>query len=236
MLFFLGTYIGTVLLASTLFYFIPVFALAAFVIFSAFHFGEQHWSEYFYSAGIQTKAFFLNYGMTILSLLFYLNSSETLEIIAALTSVEFSGVIFLWGLVVFGGLFLIQLLLMYIRKEIAVQELLYELFLILVFLIVFNTATLIWAFAIYFIFWHSIPSIYEQLDYLYGEISFASFRRYLRSSAIVWLISIGGIFGLYFLIRDNEKLFLPLLFAFLGAITFAHSFIISEMFTSEKKS
>ncbi|MGK0387247.1 MAG: Brp/Blh family beta-carotene 15,15'-monooxygenase, partial [Patiriisocius sp.] len=109
-----------------------------------------------------------------------------------------------------------------------------ELLLLFVFLIVFKISNLIWSFAIYFILWHSIPSIMEQLDYLYKEISWKSFIKYIQKSFLVWLISILGISTLLYLFRDDKKVFLPIIFSFLGAITFAHSFVISKMF--KKKS
>ena len=40
----LGIYLLTVLSAVILFYILPAVALALFILFSAFHFGEQHWS------------------------------------------------------------------------------------------------------------------------------------------------------------------------------------------------
>ncbi|MFT5249380.1 MAG: hypothetical protein ACI93P_001106, partial [bacterium] len=65
--------------------------------------------------------------------------------------------------------------------------------------------------------------------FLYGEVSIKTFVTYVKSSFIIWLISISAIALLFFWIQD-EKILLPLLFAFLGSITFAHSLTISKMF------
>jgi Brp/Blh family beta-carotene 15,15'-monooxygenase len=138
----------------------------------------------------------------------------------------------------FGGvgiIFSAMLLFLVASRKLNMNDLFFELFLLIVFAIVFNFATLLWAFAIYFIYWHSIPSILEQLAYLYGDKSFKSIKLYLRSSSVIWLISVTAIFVLFYIVRNNADLFLALFFAFLGAITFAHSFIIMKMFTSEKK-
>ena len=110
---------------------------------------------------------------------------------------------------------------------------LYEFFLLIVFAVVFETASLIWAFAIYFIYWHSIPSIMEQLKYLYGSITWSSFVRYFKSAGLIWMISLASLTGVYYLIKDEEQIFVPLFFAFLGAITIAHTVIMSRMFDSE---
>tara|TARA_B100000809_G_scaffold73939_1_gene71710 strand:- start:7368 stop:8267 length:900 start_codon:yes stop_codon:yes gene_type:complete len=229
LVFFYSSYVLTVLFASFLFYFIPIFALAAFIIFSAFHFGEQHWIETNTKSVNFNRILFLNYGLSILFLLFALNSNATIGVIFALTGLLINESLFSWIFIFSIILLIIQVIIMVYRNYITWQQLLFELFLILVFAIVFKTATLIWAFAIYFIFWHSIPSIFEQQSFLYGEVSTRTFIKYVKSSFLIWLISISTIILLYVWLK-NETIFLPLLFAFLGAITFAHSLTISKMF------
>jgi len=233
LLLFFSSYIGTVLVASIFFYVIPIFALTAFIIFSAFHFGEQHWDETFTKPTIFNRLLSLSYGLIVLFLLFTLNSAATYEIIFALTAFNFDPNWFVWILLLSGSLWLAQVLLMLCRKRLTWQQLILELFILLVFAIVFNTATLIWAFAIYFIFWHSIPSIFEQQSFLYGEVSVRTFIKYVKSSFFIWLVSISSVIFLFFWLKDDAIL-LPLLFAFLGAITFAHSLTISKMFRLKK--
>ena len=222
-------------MASLLFYFIPIFALTAFIIFSAFHFGEQHWNDSNTESLFFNRILFLNYGLSILFLLFVLNSNDTLEVIFALTGLLINENWFSWIFIFSITLLIIQVLIMAYRNYISWQQLLFELFLIIVFAFVFKTATLIWAFAIYFIFWHSIPSIFEQQSFLYGEVSSKTFIKYVKSSFLIWLISISSILSLYIWLKDKEAILLPLLFAFLGAITFAHSLTISKMFKSKGK-
>jgi Brp/Blh family beta-carotene 15,15'-monooxygenase len=230
---FIGSYVLTVLVASLLFYFIPIIALIVFVFFSAFHFGEQHWSASLNNSPRLNKFFFLNYGLALLFLLFYLNREATQDIVFSLTKLRFPEQWVLWIFIVSSSLWLAQALLLLYRKRISLQQLIFEVFMFLVFAIVFKTATLIWAFAIYFIFWHSIPSILEQQSFLYGEVSFRTFVTYVKSSFFIWLVSIVSIVLLFFWLED-EAVFLPVLFAFLGAITFAHSFTISKMFRLKK--
>ena len=230
----IGSYVLTVLIASLLFYKLPVLALALFIIFSGYHFGEQHWSDRMLGSTFLKKSVYLFYGLTILFLLFALNSIQTSEIITSLTSKDIPEIWYAYGLIGSGVIFSALIIFLLANRKLTVNDLLFEVFLLLVFAIVFNFATLLWAFAIYFIYWHSIPSILEQLTYLYGDKSLLSFKRYLRSSSIIWLVSVSAIFVLFYIVRNNADLFLALFFAFLGAITFAHSFIIMKMFTSEK--
>lgn len=232
----LGIYILTVIVAGTLFYTIPELALAGFIIFSGFHFGEQHWGQVFSNQNKSISVLmYLSYGLLVLFGLFYLNAAETSSIIEALTGVMVSADWYLWGAIICGILTATMFSYGYFSKILGGYQLFVEFFLIAVFGIVFNYADLIWAFAIYFIYWHSIPSIIEQLDYLYGETSIRSFKKYLKSSSVVWMVSTATIFVLFYIMRNKQEFILPLFFAFLGAITFAHSFIINRMFVSKKE-
>lgn len=233
--YFFATYILTVIGASVLFYVLPIIALVVFILLSAYHFGEQHWVNLDWSKR-NTNPFYLTaYGLSILLMLFYLNMDETAQVINSLTGFSPGSTYVLSGFILTLAAWLIPAVYDAISVPNLRSKLFYELFLLLVFAIVFKTATLIWAFAIYFIYWHSVPSILEQLRYLYNDISWASLRLYFRSAGMIWLISLLSLTAIYFLIRDDEQIFIPLFFAFLGAITFAHTVIMSKMFQSDKK-
>jgi len=78
----LGAYLVIVLAAVAVFYFIPMLALILFIIFSAYHFGEQHWEHQ--NLGFDKFAeisFYFFYGNFILSLLFIFNKEEVLEVV-----------------------------------------------------------------------------------------------------------------------------------------------------------
>ena len=99
---------------------------------------------------------------------------------------------------------------------------------LLVFAVLFKVGSLIWGFALYFIFWHSIPSLQDQIKFLYGNYSFDNFKLYFKVAFIYWIISLLGIVILYLLFKD-ETLFDALFFSFLAAITFPHAFVILKM-------
>ncbi|PQB04103.1 Brp/Blh family beta-carotene 15,15'-dioxygenase [Aureitalea marina] len=230
-----GTYIGTVIAASSLFYVLPQVALIVFILLSAYHFGEQHWNCIEWGPRNKSPWFFSLYGLSILLLLFYLNMDETNAVIAALTGISVPPSIAIYGFIATAVVWLAMALNDVLKDPKLLLKLLYELFLVLVFAIVFKTATLIWAFAIYFIYWHSIPSMLEQLKFLYGNASWRAFLRYMRSAGLIWIISLASLLIVYYLIRDKDDIFIPLFFAFLGAITFAHTVIMSKMFHSQNE-
>ncbi|MBA3986291.1 MAG: Brp/Blh family beta-carotene 15,15'-dioxygenase [Flavobacteriales bacterium] len=95
---------------------------------------------------------------------------------------------------------------------------------------IFERSTIIWGFGIYFILWHSIPSIRSQMQYLYNDTSKKSLFKYFRESFIYWFVSICGLFALIFIFQDHRKLLLSILFPFIAALTFPHALVIKDMF------
>ena len=227
---FLSGYVLVVIIAALVFYVAPKIALLFFILFSGYHFGEQHFHNIVKKDSIYRGFLFISYGLVVLFLMLFLNISEVSLIVQDIIGYTFDISVYYYCLV---GSFIVFAILgvkYYLDHTFDFKTIVYELFLLLVFFIFFSSSNLIWSFAIYFILWHSIPSIVEQLDYLYKEISWKSFLKYIQKSFVVWLISIVGIGSLLFFFKDDKQIFLPIIFSFLGAITFAHSFVISNMF------
>ena len=227
-------YVCIVLSGAALFYILPSMALLLFIIVSGYHFGEQHWNSKVQKAPPVSKVLFeTSYGMLLLFMLFEFHLSQVQLIILDITGTKVPTLLIqnLFFLLLFStiglGLFL------YFKYQANKESILIELFYLLVFAILFKVSSLIWGFALYFIFWHSIPSIIDQLKFLYGQASVKTFKQYFLSAALYWVISLIGITLLYFLFRDL-KLFDALFFSFLASITFPHVLVIEKMFRKEK--
>lgn len=226
-------YIGIVIFGALLFYSIPIVALLLFIFFSSYHFGEQHWNT------IETKEknswitlFQTIYGLFIFSLLFSFHEIEVEKIIYQITTTSIEPLDFKWiticiGLLMIASGIKVNSVSMKFKSEIVVN-----IFYLIVFAIIFKTADLVWAFAIYFVIWHSLSSIEEQINFLYGSFTLKNFRSYFISAFPYWITSLFGIFILYFIFKDKE-LFNALFFSFLAAITFPHTIIIIKMQNSK---
>jgi Brp/Blh family beta-carotene 15,15'-monooxygenase len=223
-------YVCIVLSGAVLFYILPSLALLLFILVSGYHFGEQHWNSKLKEENYFPKvAFELCYGLVMLFMLFVFHLKEVERIVCDITSLSVSSFVIetafyflLFCLVVTG-------LILYFKYKAYKEPPIVELFYLVVFAIVFKTSSLIWGFALYFIFWHSIPSILDQMEFLYGSISQKTFKLYFKSAVIYWLVSLAGITFLYFIFRDL-KLFDALFFSFLASITFPHVLVIEKMF------
>lgn len=200
---------------------IPSFTLLFFVLISGYHFGEQHWNTLAYrKRGILT-AFFTSYGLLVFSILFHAHIIPVTAIIVDITGISLNPLFFsylVW--VSFAVTILIYLL--FFRHLFSLSFALKQLFYILLFSVVFNSTSLLWAFAIYFIFWHSLPSLVDQMNYLYGNTSIASLYSYIKESLLYWLAAVGSLMAYYFFLREYAVLDLSMFFAFLTALTIPH--------------
>jgi Brp/Blh family beta-carotene 15,15'-monooxygenase len=227
-------YISIVLIAVVLFCFIPWLAMLLFIIVSSYHFGEQHWNKLnFYKNVLTTKIFHTIYGLFILLLLFQFHQKEVMDIMYGITGIELTFINISLVLKFIGFILAVMFLYNYKTSKIFKKNIAFELLYVLVFTIIFKVGSLIWAFAIYFIFWHSIPSLNDQIKFLYGEVSRNNFKTYFKSAFIYWLISMFGIVVLYFLLKEY-KIFDSIFFSFLAAITFPHIIVITKVLEKTK--
>ena len=223
-------YITVVIIGFLLFYIIPEITLSTFVIVSGYHFGEQQWKSLNKNEfKFLVEAFQLVYGLFILFLLFAFHSDEVQKIVYAITNINIPSFYIFLFLKIFGSLLIALGLYFSLKQVILVSQFISEVFYLIVFTIIFKSSSLIWGFALYFVLWHSLPSMIDQIKFVYGNFSITNFIIYCKSALIYWVISLIGISILYAIFKD-EKIFNALFFSFLAAITFPHALVITRMF------
>lgn len=228
-------YVLVVLSTVVIFYFLPEIALFSFIMISSFHFGEQHWTGKFsLKNDFLKKTFVFVYGFFILFLLFFFHQNEVTEIVLRIINFTISKSLIEIPFYISSVTLLLLGIYLFLNDFTFKKQVILELFYLTIFAIIFKTATLLWGFAIYFIFWHSIPSMIDQVKYLYGTWNLDNFIKYCKSAFWFWLISIIGIAVLYFVFKD-QKLFEAMFFAFLAAITVPHVWVIISMFGTKKE-
>jgi beta-carotene 15,15'-dioxygenase len=224
------SYVTIVLISVLLFTKIPMVALVLFILVSSYHFGEQHWQAILRDGTILLiKLFQFNYGLLLLMLLFSFNKQEVIQIVNKITNSIVTENEISVALLITIGVFLVNLLLL-LRTSISFKKnAIEQLFYLLLLCIIFKVSGLIWGFTIYFIFWHSIPSLNDQIKFLYGNYSFSNFKKYFKSAFIYWILSLLGI-SVLFLISKDWVIFDALFFSFLASITFPHAIVIVKMY------
>lgn len=226
----LAVYIFMILLSVLLFMQIPFFALMLFILVSSYHFGEQNWQKILRKCDkLISRLLQGSYGLLILSALFYFNIDETQKIINKITHVTIIESQFLLILLAATLLYVVLSILILIRKNELLVSFIEQSFYILILCVIFKVANLILGFAIYFILWHSIPSLHDQIKFLHGSYNIENFKKYFKSAFWYWIISLFGIFILYFISKDMV-IFDALFFSFLASITFPHFIVILKMY------
>ena len=221
-------YIGIIILCVVIYLFSSFVAIVLFVVLSAYHFGEEHLSHKINVNFVFNAVYFLSYGLFIFALLFYQSMSDVDVIMTELTGRTFSKTQIEITLIV-SAIFLstgsVYLILM--KRNESVLFLREFLYLVLLFF-VFNTSSLILGFAIYFILWHSIPSIIHQIEFISGSLNKRNVIAYVKKALIYWVISIVGLLVLYQLLPEI-KLLATVVFVILFAVTAPHTWVMHRM-------
>ena len=221
-------YISIIILCVVIYLFSSFVAIVLFVVLSAYHFGEEHLSHKINVNFVFNTVYFLSYGLFIFALLFYQSMSDVDDIMTELTGLTFSKIQIEITLIV-SAIFLstgsVYLILM--KRNESVLFLREFLYLVLLFL-VFNTSSLILGFAIYFILWHSIPSIMHQIEFISGSLNKRNVITYVKKALIYWVISIVGLLVLYQLLPEI-KLLATVVFVILFAVTAPHTWVMHRM-------
>ncbi|BFP41956.1 hypothetical protein FGF1_28010 [Flavobacteriaceae bacterium GF1] len=225
-------YLGAMALVAFFFLLSKGLALLFFILISAYHFGEQHFNKQFTGRTRWKVPLFMSYGFLILFMIFNIKLDKVVDVIADLTGLVLMASVFKIVLVVALLVFLMLSILLFKKRILNINPL-RELLYLTVLTVVFATSSLIWGFAIYFILWHSLPSMKDQLGYLYGEATKKSFVQFLRTSFLYWFISIAGLALLYWLLKDSVHYFVTVLLYVLAAITFPHVIVMSKVESSE---
>lgn len=219
-------YLTLVLLFFIFFYVIPSLALITFVILSSYHFGEHQWTLFEKTNNNIIKILYFSYGLLIFSILFYFNFNEVSFIIKDITDQSFD-LTFFKKLLIYSSLTTLIISIMLFKH--LKNQLLIQIFLLIFFLITVYFTDLLMSFAIYFVLWHSLPSILEQSKFLFGSSERTHLKIYLKKASLYWILSILGLTVTYYIFKDSQSQLLSIFFSFLAAITFPHTFVISKI-------
>ena len=219
-------YFSIVLIICLIFFNLPTISMLFFVLFSAYHFGEQQWTIFENNNSSSLTLFYFTFGSLIFLILFTLNSKEVSDVIFDITAFYVPEHVYKISLISF--IFINSIFLLINYKTLR-QQLFHQFILFFVMLLVFAVLDLLPAFAVYFVFFHSIPSIMEQADYLFEDSSAKSFKKFIIKGLGYWIVAVLFLIILYVIIKDKIDFSLGIFFSFLAAITFPHVLVIYKM-------
>ena len=219
------SYIFFVFIMVLALFHVPQLALLLFVLVSSFHFGEQQWHKNTFVNLSKLQLFYLAYGAFLFSLLFYTHQDQTLSIIQQISGLQIDPNAILYSLI---ASFLATIFFGVLNLGQLKPQLLFQLVALIALILLFTQTSLLWSFSVYFVLWHSIPSLKEQANVLYPN-DLKPIRKYIKLALPYWFLSlIGFAIALYFF-NDNTASLLALFFGFLAAITIPHVGVIFWM-------
>ena len=226
-------YLGLVFLGFVFFYLFPSIALLSFVLVSIYHFGEQHWEVNTSNADfINIKRIYpiILHGLVFFVIIFINNIDVVNDVLLSFNTISLNYTYLRILLIV---LFLSYMSLLLLSKSIRGYFVDEFIFFILLFLLTLNSS-LIFGFSIYFIFFHSVLSIKDQVKYIYGDDNSQYIKKYLISALPYFILALLFLIGSYLFIDFESLDILPIMFTFLAAITFPHVIVIEKMYSSMK--
>jgi len=217
-----------VILGIVIFYWIPGIALISFVLVSCYHFGEQH-LERIVDLKKGKLFFYFTYGAFIFLMLFSLHYNETVKVIFQISGKVLPFTFFIYSLLLTSIAIIIQALFHFKNSKLLMQEF----FLLGLLALLFTSSNLLFSFGIYFVIWHSLPSLNSQVKFLYNDTvsDKTGYKKYIKASFLYWILALGSLGGVYFFADIPREQFLPLFFSFLAAITFPHAIVMERMFS-----
>jgi beta-carotene 15,15'-dioxygenase len=217
LLHFLLIYISMIAAYLAFWYFIPVFALLAFLLMSAYHFGQSH---FFHQPSLKNHSFllFVSRGGYFLFAILLGDWEATKLILLPLVNLEYLNTSRIFVLLAFLlSTILAQSLFGPKIKRNDILEL-------LVLGPILYFSPLLISFVVYFGFWHALPSMMTEYRFLRSFTAFDTFKKFVVQLLPFSLISFLGIglilfFGLEML--ENSQLIL-LFFVLISLISFPH--------------
>ena len=206
-------------------YNVPQFALLLFVLASSFHFGEQQWHKNSIVKSAKLHLFYIVYGIFLFSLLFFTHQDQTLSIVQEISGLQIAPQILLYMLIgsAVATVFFVTLNINQLKSQF-----LFQFLALIVLVLLFTQTSLLWSFSVYFVLWHSIPSLKEQADVLYPDEAKPIYK-YFRLALPYWILSLVGFGVALIFFRENSASLLSLFFGFLAAITIPHVGVIFWM-------
>tara|TARA_B100000282_G_scaffold7964_1_gene5601 strand:+ start:107 stop:994 length:888 start_codon:yes stop_codon:yes gene_type:complete len=227
-------YFGIVLAGLIFFYFFPSFALISFILVSIYHFGEQHIEAIPLDKNLKNSRRYISiisHGILLFTIIFMNNTKVVVDVFSSF-NIVFLNYNFLIIILIITSILYASILI--IKKDLQ-PFLISEILFFGLFYFLSITSSLILCFSVYFIFFHSILSIKDQVKYIYGSNNSKSLKRYIKNSLPYFILALIFLILFYICTEIDNNDLLPIIFTFLAAITFPHVLVIEKMYRTMKQ-
>ncbi len=231
---FLIGYLMIMALYSAVWWFVPQLAFWIFILVSAYHFGQSNWSFLKFRNGIVKNFTFLFWGVAILGVPVILYFDQASIIVLEMTGVQLvmenayrAAFIFLLIFGVTG-----TLIFLYNSGVLSAKLFQIELGKFFLLMLLFFTTPLLVGFGVYFVMWHSLTSILDQVKVVKSNDQSFGFKAYIRSTIPLTLVAFTGLSLFYFFFNGyfDKGQNLGFLFIFIAVITIPHAVLMEWLY------
>ncbi|MCR9290235.1 MAG: Brp/Blh family beta-carotene 15,15'-dioxygenase [Bacteroidetes bacterium] len=215
-------------------YISPLLAFSFFILVSIYHFGEANW-QYLKNVSASRKILtYFIWGIAVLGIPIILYFDDSQIIINEITQVKLSLTSNQKGIMIFVLCFanLVYITHLFDKEIISYSEFGREIRNFLLLIGLFFSTPLLIGFSIYFVFWHSLPSMNHQIISLSVLEDPNQRSKYVKQVVIITFISFAGLAGLYMVFEDTRDFGfnLGILFFFIAIITVPHSILMHLLY------
>jgi Brp/Blh family beta-carotene 15,15'-monooxygenase len=233
MLRFYTVYLGSMVLYGLMWWFNPYVSLVAFLLLSAYHFGQSNWNYVSLSKIGQIPVYFLQ-GAFVLGvpiLWHFEDAKPIIQAVVPLFDPIISPQLVVWSVVLLTLLNLGVIVLLWWQGVLTVVLAKAEAINLIILLALFLSTPLLLGFAVYFSAWHALGSVRDQIAFFRIKKPNYQMLDYIKQAAPYSLLAI---FGLGVMVLASAQLrtaeALGMLFVFLSLVTLPHMLLIDLLY------
>ena len=233
---FFGLYLSLCGLYAGLWWWQAGLALLAFLLLSAYHFGQSNWQALLEGQNWMIKMFtYLIWGCLIVLAPLLFHFSETQVIIEQIIEQQLpklSVAAQMNTLYILTTLNISWITVLLLLKKISTSKVSMEYLNLTVLLLIFYMLPLLLAFTLYFVLWHSLSSMQDQVYFFRQVNGRFGWRNYVCTALPFTLLAIVGMGGWYAIhvFTGVQNMNIGLLFSFIAIITLPHTLVMEGLY------
>lgn len=234
MIYFYCYYLLLIGLYALLWWVLPIFSLLVFLVLSAYHFGQSNWNYIPFSSKIISGIYYLCWGAFVITVPILVNYESTVPIISGIIRQAPPSLSFSFCMTVVCSLLFLNLVMSFILwadKKISVRQFFEESLSLIVLTVVFFYTPVLLGFALYFVCWHSMSSVMDQIQFFKERKRRYSLKKYLRDTLPFTVLALSSL-GLMLWIQNEflGSMQVGLLFIFISIVTLPHMILIDRLY------
>lgn len=212
----------------------PLLSLGIFLGLSIYHFGQSNWNYLNNTSKFVRIGLYLVWGTFVLLTPILLHYEEASGILTQILGFQPAPISKTWRWAMVFFLFAHSVYLcLYLRAEelISRQQFQNELVNLVLLFLVYSLTPLLLGFAIYFVFWHSLGSVMDQITFFKKRVRDYDLKNYIQHALPISLIALATLGGLVWY-QGNIGIHADLgaMFMFISVVTLPHMLLIEKLY------